>query len=116
MICDRYLFSSLAYQSLACGFDFVLSLNQDFPLPRQLIFLDTAIPLSQQRLRLKPRRGKDLFDSADLQSDILSAYQKAFSLYKDTGLKIHRLDGSLPPEQVFDKIWNIIRTLPMLKA
>ena len=47
VICDRYLFSSLAYQSLACDPEFVFYLNSRFPLPRHLVFLNTPVTLSQ---------------------------------------------------------------------
>jgi len=42
VISDRYFFSSLAYQSIDCGFEKVLSLNQ-FPYPQYIFFIDTPI-------------------------------------------------------------------------
>lgn len=36
VISDRYLFSSLAYQSIIFGFDRVLKLNSEYPLPEHL--------------------------------------------------------------------------------
>ncbi len=114
VICDRYLFSSLAYQSERCGFDFVLSLNRTFPLPQHLIFLDTPIDLSQKRLT--HREEEDIFERTDLQPRILSDYKMAFSLYNDSDMTFHRLDGSRQPELVFQDFWNIIQTLPMVKV
>lgn len=113
VICDRYLFSSLAYQSLFCGFEYVLSLNREFPLPRHLVFIDTPAELSQQRL--KERRERELFDDTEIQPQLLAGYRRTFSLYSQTEMRIHRLDGSRPPEEVFKEFWRIVQTLPMVK-
>jgi dTMP kinase len=41
VLSDRYLFSSLAYQSLECPEEQVAGLNAGFPLPELLVFVDT---------------------------------------------------------------------------
>ena len=43
VISDRYLFSSLAYQSIDYPFDQILELNKYFPLPEVVFFLDTSL-------------------------------------------------------------------------
>ncbi|MGL4985784.1 MAG: dTMP kinase, partial [Treponemataceae bacterium] len=40
VICDRYLFSSLAYQTQECGVELPSLLNKDFPLPQIVFFFD----------------------------------------------------------------------------
>jgi dTMP kinase len=114
VITDRYLFSSLAYQSLGCGFDFVHRLNQAFPLPRQLLFLNTPIDISQRRLKHRSGSQKELFDTPDIQFNILENYQRAVSYYKKTPMQVHCLDGSDSPEEIIEKCWNILQTLPIL--
>ena len=42
VLCDRYIHSSLAYQSIECGYDKVSSLNE-FPLPQVLFYIDTPV-------------------------------------------------------------------------
>jgi dTMP kinase len=112
VISDRYLFSSLAYQSLDCDFEYVRRLNQDFPLPRHVVFLDTPVPESQRRLA--GRAVEELFDGADIQDRILDGYSRAFQLYRDSGLRLHVLDGTLPAGEVFGNFWKIIQSVPML--
>ncbi len=112
VLSDRYLFSSLAYQTLDCDFDYVRSLNAGFPLPRDVVFLDTPVPESQRRLG--GRDGPELFDGADLQDRILDNYRRSFDLYRDSGLRLHVLDGALPPADIFEKLWKIISSVPML--
>jgi dTMP kinase len=122
VICDRYLFSSLAYQTAACDFDFVLSLNRAFPLPRHVVFLDTPVPLSQQRLQLRAmralsgRRERELFEGEDIQESIRAGYRRGFALFEGRGLEVHTLDGSEAPAAIFGKFWKIISSLPILEA
>lgn len=113
VVCDRYLFSSLAYQGSICSFNRVLSLNNDFPLPRHLIFLDTPIALSQQRLG--KRKKRELFDPRDLQPQVLAGYLKSFKLYENLGMELHRIKGSRKPDEIFKELWSIIASLPIVK-
>lgn len=112
VISDRYLFSSLAYQSLDCDFQYVRALNEGFPVPRDVVFLDTPVRESQRRLG--SRQGPELFDGADIQDRILENYRRGFDLYRDCGLRLHVLDGTRPPEDIFEKLWKIIGAVPML--
>ena len=114
VITDRYLFSSLAYQSLGCGFAFVHQLNVTFPLPRHLIFLDTPVDVSQGRLERRAGSNKELFDTAAIQADIRANYRQSFARFKKTAMQVHTLDGDGTPEQIADNCWNIIRSLPIL--
>jgi dTMP kinase len=116
VICDRYLFSSLAYQSLACDPEFVFSLNRRFPLPRHLVFLDTPVALSQKRLADRGPGGPELYDPADIQEDILAGYERAFSRFAHAGMQVHRLDGRGDSGIVFEKLWSILRSLPIVKG
>lgn len=113
VVCDRYLFSSLAYQGSICDFDRVFSLNNNFPLPRHLIFLDTPIALSQQRLGKRDKR--ELFDLQDLQPQVLAGYLKSFKLYENLGMELHWIKGSRKPDEIFEELWSIIASLPIVK-
>jgi len=114
VVCDRYLFSSLAYQSLDCDLKFVFSLNRSFPLPRHVIFLDTPVEMSQQRLFIRSEDALELYDGSDIQQDILSGYERAFSLFAHTEMQLHRLDGRGDPDLVFEKFWSILQSLPIV--
>ena len=43
VVSDRYLFSSLAYQSVTCGDQLPRMLNEPFPLPQLLFFFEIDI-------------------------------------------------------------------------
>ena len=111
VICDRYLFSSIAYQSIDCGIDFVLGINAGFPLPQCLIFLDTPVEVCQDRLA---HRGKpELFDGLAFQSRVREGYMKALERFQGTGMHIARLDGDRPAGLIHGDVWKILSDLPI---
>lgn len=113
VICDRYLFSSLAYQSVSSDFDFIYSLNSHFPLPSHLFFLDTPVHICMQRL--SEREGREIFEHTDFQENVLKGYRKTFAFFKEFPFHIHNIDGTLPREKIASKIWEKIESLPILK-
>ncbi len=106
VISDRYLFSSLAYQSMRFGFERVLLLNESYPLPEYLFFLD--VPEHICRDRLSVREELEIFEDTSLQQQIRDNYLKAVSLYADTGIKVHHLDGTLPRDELAKIIWSLL--------
>ena len=111
VISDRYLFSSLAYQSLDYGFDNVLELNSTFPLPEHLFFLDVPAEICQQRL--SSRDLIEIYEDHALQVNILANYKKSLDLYSDSGMHIHILDGTLDKYELGKIIWSKLNTDPI---
>lgn len=110
-ISDRYFFSSLAYQGVFCGFDFVNKLNSRFPLPQYLIFLDLSPESCQERLA--ERAGRDIFDDIDRQYAIYDNYLRSFQIFQESKMQILRIDGELSPEDITERIWSFIQPLPI---
>ena len=52
------------------------------------------------------RNGREIFDESDAQTKILRLYEQSMEKYRDSGMKIHRIDGSLKKEEIREKIWN----------
>ncbi|MBN2533294.1 MAG: dTMP kinase [Spirochaetales bacterium] len=113
VICDRYLFSSLAYQSVSSDYDFIYSLNRHFPLPAFLFFLDTPVDLCMQRL--SDRKGREIFENREFQENVLKGYRKTLDIFKEYPLHIHQINGTLPREKIFSEIWEKIESLPIVK-
>ncbi|MDX9801096.1 MAG: dTMP kinase [Spirochaetia bacterium] len=105
VVSDRYLFSSIAYQSLSCGFEWVLGLN-NFPLPEYLFFIDLSPEICQSRM--KNRDSRELFDEIEMQEKILINYKKGIDYYDGRGMKVFYLDGRESAEMINEKIWKII--------
>jgi dTMP kinase len=113
-ICDRYLFSSLAYQSIECGFDFVHALNAGFPLPEHLVFIDTPVEVCQERLA---ERGKpELYDGYDFQTRVRDGYLHAIERYAASGMRVSLLDGNRPSGIIHGEIWKLISGMPITRV
>ncbi|MCD6396935.1 MAG: dTMP kinase [Spirochaetaceae bacterium] len=111
VISDRYLFSSLAYQSLDYGFENVMALNKDYPLPEHLFFLDAPPEICQQRLR--SRESLEIYENNELQEKILKNYRKSLELYSNSGMFIHILDGTLNKFELEKIIWSKVYPSPI---
>ena len=112
VICDRYLFSSLAYQSIECGIEYVAGLNSAFPLPQCLVFLDTPVEVCQERLR---ERGKaELYDAFAFQTRVRESYLKAIERFHGSGMHVSILDGDRPAGIIHGDVWKILSGLPIL--
>jgi len=110
VFCDRYIFSSLAYQSLACSFEEVLELNR-YPLPEHLFFL--SVPEKECLQRMKARGKEELFEAESMQKTIMNNYRASFRYFKDSGMKYHEIDGSMEAVMICEKIWSLIPGLPI---
>ncbi len=111
VICDRYLFSSLAYQSLGCGYETVSGLNASFPLPGVCVFLD--VPPEECQKRMHGRAQVELYDELPIQQGILANYERALQEFEEAGGSLLRLDGKLPKESLLSEIWSFVRKRPI---
>ena len=48
-----------------------------------------------------------------MQEEIAENYRRALELYRDYGMEIHVLDGTLPPEELGKIVWSKIDSLPI---
>ena len=110
VICDRYLFSSIAYQSLACDRNWIVDIN-NFPLPEYLFFIVTSPNECQKRM--ENRMEKELFEDIKLQERILDNYNYGINRYKTSGIKVFYIDGEEPIETINEKIWKILFPMPI---
>ena len=101
---DRYLFSSLVYQSLECSPEYVAALNARFPLPRHLIFIDTPPHQCQQRVAARQRR--ELFEHLPLQQRLRRRYLDVLRQFANYGVTVRNVDGSGSREAVFARVWQ----------
>jgi dTMP kinase len=106
VLCDRYLFSSLAYQGTEFNFDAVWALNKDFPLPEVLFFVD--VPVHETQRRLVDRSLEERYDGRSFQDQLRAGYERAFQACSGHGMEIVRLDGTLSAEQISSSIIEIV--------
>jgi dTMP kinase len=110
VVTDRYLFSSLTYQGIECGPEFVMELNGRFPLPELVVFLDTPLEVSQSRL--SGREANELFDSRSFQSEVRRAYDRSFEAFP--GLRVEKVDGSRTAMEIHQDVWKLVKRLPII--
>lgn len=97
-ITDRFLFSSLAYQSLDCPWEWVDELNSPYPLPGHLVYL--GIPVDEAMKRISGRNEQDIFETETLQQRVSDIYKRSIDAYRQTGMKVLILDSRRSPEEI----------------
>jgi dTMP kinase len=104
VITPRYYFSSLAYN---CNnqqeFEFVSSLNQKFPNPDLVVYLDLPIEVALERI--SDRSLKEIYETEEKLLKVRQNYQFIFDNYN--GLML-RVDGTNTKEAIHQIIVNFI--------
>jgi dTMP kinase len=108
VICDRYLFSSLAYQSIDVPFDQILKINSDFPLPQVIFFINTPLEECQKRIDLRGNE-KEIFEKQSIQEKVIENYHKTFEFYRQLGLNIYELNGLKPINDLLKEETEILK-------
>ena len=116
VICERYIDSTLVYQSFgrgipACEIERLFSWCE-FPAPHLTIFLD--VPVDMAISRVSSRGNRDRIESAGI--DFI---RKIYSAYKQLSLdrkRIVRVDASLDAKKVADRVRNILEEQFELKS
>ena len=97
---DRYLFSSLAYQSQECGEELPELLNSHFPLPEILFYfsIDPAVSLK----RIIGRNVTEIYEKEDFLRKTEQAYKNVMESFrkKVPEMKIVEIDATLPVDEV----------------
>lgn len=113
--CDRYLFSSLAYQGSAGDPELPRALNRDFPLPEFLFFFDIDPDAAMDRVE---RRSLplEIYEKREFQKRVRERYMDVIADYERTepGMRVVRIDAARPIDEIAEKIWSIVRNLPKM--
>ena len=73
VICDRYLYSSIAYQSVNCDTEYIKSLNKDFLQPDLLFFVNTPVDVCLKRITNR-NQNVELFEKAEYLKAVSNNY------------------------------------------
>lgn len=111
---DRYLFSSLAYQSLETGQDLVQLLNERFPLPEYLFFFDLSAEIAMERIE-KRNNLREIYEKMEIQQRVAAAYRALFQQYEKTvpAMQIIHIDATQQKAEIHENIWSIVCKLPI---
>ena len=105
VISDRYLYSSLAYQSVECDFKIIAALN-DFPSPQYVFYIDTPIEECIKRINLRGDET-ELFERAEFLSLVRDNYERIFAQL-DEGVTLVRLDGMRGKEEIAREVKKVL--------
>ena len=113
VVSDRYVLSSLAYQSLDLPLEWVFQINSQVIPPDLTVYLDVDPMVASDRLR-RGRNHEDMFEDVDTQTKVRERYEEAISLLLSHGHTIRRVDANQSPDGVHRDILHAI--LPLLKS
>lgn len=105
VLSDRYIFSSLAYQSIFCGKELPEHVNSPFPLPQILFYFDISAEEALKRVEQRSEK-KEIYEKLELQKKIAAQYDKIIKEYeeKNSGMHIVHIDATLPIEEITKQI------------
>lgn len=106
VLCDRYIFSSLAYQTIENDYRQVEDLNDRFPLPGILFYLEVLPETGIHRIQ--SRETKEIYEELPFQRKVHQQYRKVLSVYRNSGMEIKILDGTAPMERIHEEVWNFL--------
>lgn len=109
VICDRYLLSSYAYQSVCAPLDWVMQLNSMSVNTLKAdchIFIDVTPEQSLERMK-KGRVHQDLFETKERLTNVRNRYLDLINQLKDTE-NIVVIDGDQTIEQIEAQIWDSV--------
>jgi dTMP kinase len=106
VVCDRYIYSSLAYQgSAGLSLDWIKTINARALQPDFCVFIDVPPEKVIERLQ----RKKSVMETLETQQKVREVYLK----FVEKG-ELVRVDGDKPIEAVSEELY--LKVLDMLKA
>lgn len=103
VISDRYLHSSLAYQSLVMGLPAVAELNARFRLPDLTLLIDLDPQTCLQRI-LARGEPRDRFEALDRLRAVQEVYESVVVLARSQGQALVRIDGQGSVDEVHARV------------
>ncbi|MFP4643807.1 MAG: dTMP kinase [Spirochaetales bacterium] len=111
IISDRYVYSSLAYQGTSCSDTLVSELNQRFPHPARVFYLD--VPVNMCLERIAERGHTEIFEKEQFLNGVASRYKSVLNEAESKGVQVHRLDGTASTEKIAAEISSIVADSPI---
>ena len=109
VLCDRYYFSSYAYQSVDVPRDWVVMANamaKAVLKPDATIFIDIPADVAMERIT-KNRETTELYETKEKLENVRKGYLSAFELVKDEE-RIFVVDGTKSIEEIAKEIEEIV--------
>ncbi len=108
VICDRYLWSSIAYQGRTEDIDWLEQINRYGYKPDLTIFIKVRPDTSLERITTS-RLKTEIFEERDILQQVYDNYIKLFKKWQDLGEQVIVIDGEQTSEEVTAEIRKEIR-------
>jgi dTMP kinase len=107
VVSDRYLHSSLAYQSLELPLDDVFALNRTFRPPDLTVFLDVPVEVGLARVA---DRGdaREIYEQHEALTRIARVYDRVLVELAARGDAIVRIPGTAPVDRVAERVLDAV--------
>lgn len=113
VICDRYLWSSLAYQGLKIDESWILKINKFSFKPDLIIFIKVKPEVSLQRI-YNNRFQIDVFEKKEILKQVYRNYLDILEKWEDSKEKVVIINGENNPDKVTQEIQDsILQTFNM---
>ena len=110
VVSDRYLMSSLAYQSVILDLDWVRSLNRFAPPPDITLLLNAPTELCVERIGAAGR-GRERYEKPEYLEQIRLNYLDIASTLTAEGRRIEVLDAAFGIDELHQQIVDLVRPL-----
>ena len=112
VICDRYCFSSYAYQGTHMSIDWVIAANAmsaSILKPDVNVFIDIDPEVSMERIATN-RDNVEIYENLENQKKVKEKFFEAFARMKDQE-KIFIVEGNRKPEMIANDIFEELQTI-----
>lgn len=110
VICDRYLWSSLAYQGMKEDIEWLEQINRYAYKPDLTIFIKVRPETSLRRITTS-RLKTEIFEELGILQQVYDNYIKIFKKWQDLGEQVIEIDGEQPSETVTAEIREVLRNV-----
>ena len=113
VICDRYYYSTLAYQGSVCDYGWVKHMNcssPDIRHPDLCIFLDLTPEASLARIRARGE-AREVFETKETLTRVRNTFLRIFDDLKD---RVAVVDAQGTPDEVAERV--LAAVLPILNT
>ncbi|MBI3589007.1 MAG: dTMP kinase [Candidatus Liptonbacteria bacterium] len=104
IICDRYFFSNFAFGAIDCALDWLISLNQNFPIPDLTLILDVSPEVCLERITSRGRPVQ-FFENLEKLGKVMENYKKVAPMFSN----VYLVNGERPIETIHQEILEIVK-------
>jgi dTMP kinase len=104
VLSDRYVDSSLAYQSADLDLAWVEALNSRAMAPDLTLFLDVPVSIALARIGIRQGEEREHFESQQMLERVAARYETVLRRAEEAGRAVVRIDGTQGPAQVAAEI------------